>query len=264
MEQYQKIRKEMYRVQLTRWADLINIKSPYTLVKAAYYIETASLFLFLTQSIIRSPNFITVLYAITGVVGAFLLNSEQNTYFYLGIFMVFTKGTFDWADGPLARRLNKTSFIGGALDSYGAHVSDVAFRVAFVYYTLGYFPELMFLFPVLSFILVVTDFRLYSDSQYIKVILDTNKNEIRDGVYENDIRSGNNSDNSLKKWYLRYVSFLDDRARSIDSLLLILMMDFIFDYDLSILLLATSLFIILRAIVMYVAGVYFVFKVYKE
>ena len=47
-------------------------------------------------------------------------------------------------------------------------------------------------------------------------------------------------------------------------LLLILMMDFIFDYDLSTLLLAVSVFIILRTIVMYVAGVYFVFKVYKE
>jgi hypothetical protein len=46
-------------------------------------------------------------------------------------------------------------------------------------------------------------------------------------------------------------------------LLLILMMDFIFDYDLSTLLLAMSVFIILRAIVMYIAGVYFVFKVYK-
>jgi len=264
MRTFSKIRGDIYSHNFQCYGNLINFKSPYTLVKAIYYIETASLFLFLTQSIIRSPNFITVLYAITGVVGAFLLNSEQNTFFYLGIFMVFTKGTFDWADGPLARRLNKTSFIGGALDSYGAHVSDVAFRVAFVYYTLGYFPELMFLFPVLSFILVVTDFRLYSDSQYLKVTLDTNKNKIRDGAYEDDVRSGNNSDNNLKKWYLRYVSFLDDRARSIDSLLLILMMDFIFDYDLSTLLLAASVFIILRAIVMYVAGVYFVFKVYKE
>jgi len=122
----------------------------------------------------------------------------------------------------------------------------------------------MFLFPVLSFVLVVTDFRLYSDSQYLKVMLDTNKNKIRDGVYEDDVLSGNNSDNNLKKWYFRYISFLDDRSRSVDSLLLILMMDFIFDYDLSTLLLAVSVFIILRTIVMYVAGVYFVFKVYKE
>ena len=100
MEKYNKIRKTMYSVQLTRWAHLINIKSPYTLIKAIYYMETASLFLFITQKIIKSPNFITFLYALTGVIGSFLLLSSQETMFYIGIFMVFTKGTFDWADGP--------------------------------------------------------------------------------------------------------------------------------------------------------------------
>ena len=263
MEKYKKIRKEMYNVQLTRWGHLWNVKSPYTLFKGIYYMETASLFLFITQKIIKSPNFITFLYALTGVMGAFLLHSSQETLFYIGIFMVFTKGTLDCSDGTLARRLNKTSFIGHVFDSYGAYVSDAAFRIVFIYYTLGYFPELMFLFPVLSFTLLATDFRLYSDSQYVGVVLDITKDKIRDGVYENDIRREGNRDSNLKKWYLRYVSLLDDRARSIDSLLLILTVDFIFNYDLSILLLVISAFIILRAIIMYIAGVYFVFKVYK-
>ena len=177
--------------------------------------------------------------------------------------MVFTKGTFDWADGPLARRLNKTSFLGHALDTYGAHVSDAAFRVAFIYYTLGYFPELMYLFPILAFTLLVTDFRLYSDFQYLKVATDTTKKQIRNNIFDADIRSGNMQKNKLKKWYFRYTSFLDSRSRSIDSLLLVLLIDSIVSYDLSILLLALSVLIISRAIVMYIAGVYFAFKVYN-
>jgi phosphatidylglycerophosphate synthase len=259
------IRADIYKHNLSEYGDsLINLRSPYTLIKAIYYMETASLFLFITQKIIKSPNFITFLYALTGVIGAFLLHSSQEALFYIGIFMVFTKGTFDWADGPLARRLNKTSFLGHSLDTYGAHVSDAAFRVAFIYYTLGYFSELMYLFPILAFTLLVTDFRLYSDFQYLKVATDTSKKQIRNNIFDADIRSGNMQKNKLKKWYFRYTSFLDSRSRSIDSLLLVLLIDSIFSYDLSILLLTLSVLIVSRAIIMYVSGVYFAFNVYRE
>ena len=265
MEKYNKIRKTMYSVQLTRWAHLINIKSPYTLIKAVYYMETASLFLFITQKIIKSPNFITFLYALTGVMGAFLLNSSQETLFYIGIFMVFTKGTFDWADGPLARRLNKTSFLGHSLDTYGAHVIDSAFRVTFVYYTLGYYPDLMFLFPVIAFILLITKFNLFSDFLYYKNSaenpLDKGK-KVRSNEFEEDLKDPKKI-KGIAKWYYGYQSFLDARARSIDFLLLVLIVDTMFDYNLSKLLLTLSVLIILRAIVMYAAGVYLAFKVYK-
>ena len=265
MRTFSKIRGDIYSHNFQCYGNLINFKSPYTLVKAIYYIETASLFLFLTQSIIRSPNFITVLYAITGVVGAFLLNSEQNTFFYLGIFMVFTKGTFDWADGPLARSLNKTSFFGHALDIYGAHVCDAAFRVAFVYYTLGYYPDLTFLFPVIAFILLITKFNLFSDFLYYKNNTDStldNGKKVRSNEFEEDLKDPKNI-KGIAKWYYGYQSFLDARARSIDFLLLVLIVDTMFDYNLSKLLLTLSVLIILRAIVMYAAGVYLAFKVYK-
>ena len=93
MEKYKKIRKEIYDTQFTTYRNFINYKAPYTFIKAIYYIETASLFLFVTQKIIKSPNLITFLYALTGVIGAFLLYSPQELLFYSGVFMVFTKGT---------------------------------------------------------------------------------------------------------------------------------------------------------------------------
>jgi hypothetical protein len=265
MEKYNKIRKTMYSVQLTRWAHLINIKSPYTLIKAIYYMETASLFLFITQKIIKSPNFITFLYALTGVIGSFLLLSSQETMFYIGIFMVFTKGTFDWADGPLARRLNKTSFIGHALDEYGAYVSDAAFRLAFIYYTLRYFPELMYLFPVAAFILLITRFNLFSDSMCYKNIVDSplkGSKKVSDNEFKEVIKDSK-KDVSVVKWYYRYISFLDARARSIDFLLLLLIIDKVFVYNLSELFLILSMALVLRAVLMYVAGIYSAFKADK-
>ena len=227
-------------------------------------METAALFLFSTQKIIKSPNFITFLYALTGVVGSFLLLSSQEALFYIGIFMVFTKGTFDWADGPLARRLNKASFLGHAFDTYGAHVSDTAFRVAFIYYTLGYFSGLMFLFPILAFILMVTDFKLYSDCQYLNTEKEITKKQITNSAFNLGDKVKKIKNSNLKKWFSRYISFLDPRSRSVDSLLLILLIESISSYDMSMLLLTLSVLIILRAIIIYVAGVYYAFYVYRE
>jgi len=260
------IRDEIYHHNSSEFGELINYKSPYTLVKAVYYMETASIFLFLTQAFIRSPNFITMLYVIAGVVGAFLLITEQNTLFNVGLFLVFTKGTFDWADGPLARRLNKTSFIGHSLDTYGAQVNDSAFRLSFIYYTLVYYPNLMFLFPVIAFIILITKFSVFSDILYYKaknnITLD-NVRKIRDTEVEESLKDPKNI-KGIANLYYHYQSILDARARSIDFLLLILLVDKIFDYDLSKLLLSLSMLIVLRSLVKYVADFYYAFNVYKE
>jgi hypothetical protein len=264
------IRSDIYKHNLAEYGDsFINLRSPYTYIKSIYYMETASFFLFITQSTIKSPNFVTFLYMLTGVIGAFLLNSSQEILFYIGTFMVFTKGTFDWADGPLARRLNKTSFLGHALDCYGAYISDIAFRVAFVYYSLINNPDFMGMFPVFVFILMAPDLRLFTDVQYLKRITGVNSSSsstykiARNSTFEQDLHDTNGVDGKLKKWYFRYTSFLDGRARSIDFLLLVLVIDSLYGYS-SLILLILSILILLRSITLYIAGAYFISKVYKE
>ena len=93
--------------------------------------------------------------------------------------MIFTKGTFDWADGTLARRLNKTSFLGHALDVYGANICDAAFKMAFVFYTMNYYPKYMFLFPLLAFVLLITKFNIFSDLLYYKILKMAIKSKIK-------------------------------------------------------------------------------------
>lgn len=265
MEQYKEIRNQIYSVQFERWKNILNINSPYSLIKGIYYIETASLFLFLTQKIIKSPNFITVLYILTGVFGAFLvILSPHNYFFYIGLFMIFTKGTFDWADGALARRLNKTSFLGHALDVYGANICDAAFKMAFVFYTMNYYPKYMFLFPLLAFVLLITKFNIFSDLLYYKnfkdgyQIQDKKKNN-----FEENLRKGKKMKRITKLYYI-YTSFLDARARSTDFLILILLIDKISDVDITFLLLILSALTILRAIVEYVATSYLTFQNYRN
>jgi phosphatidylglycerophosphate synthase len=253
------IRKDIYKHNLSSDnGKFLNFSSPYTLIKSIYYIETASFFLFLTQKIIKSPNFITFLYVLTGITGSFLLNSTDITFFYVGLFLVFTKGTFDWADGPLARYLNKSSFFGHAFDIYGAHLNDAAFRISFVYFTFGYYPELLFLFPIIAFVLLITKLNLFSSFLFFE----NNKNKINNN-FNNKINHTKN-DKKIIKWYYRYISFLDSRARSIDFLLLILFFNKMEFYDFSEILLIFSVLIILREIIMHIASIFQTFKSYKN
>jgi hypothetical protein len=265
MEQYKKIRNNIYSVQFERWKNILNINSPYSLIKGIYYIETASLFLFITQKIIKSPNFVTILYILTGVFGAFLvILSPQNYFFYLGLFMIFTKGTFDWADGALARRLSKTSFLGHALDVYGANICDAAFKMAFVFYTVNYYPDYMFLFPLLAFILLITKFNTFSDLLFYKNIKDDlTTHEKKKNNFEKNLREGKKM-KKMTKLYNSYTSFLDARARSTDFLILILLINRMSDVDTNFLLLVLSSLIILRAIVEYIATAYLAFQNYSN
>lgn len=259
------IRKTMYDVQFTRWKHLLNIKSPYSLLKSFYYIESASLFLFLSQKIIKSPNFITFLYILTGLSGAFLINVTDEFWFYIGVFLIFTKGTFDWADGPLARRLNKTSFLGYALDTYGAHVIDAFFRVSFLFYTLTYYPKLLFLIPLISFIILITKFNIYSGFLYHSKLNSTSKNIKKKENLINDRNIEYKEENKgLRNLYYNYVAFLDARARSIDFLLAILIFDRITDHNFSILLLVLSMLIVLRSLVILFGGFYLAFNEFNK
>ena len=265
------IRKDIYdhnyEWQKSRGERLIDIKYPYSSLKSIYYVETASLFLFLTQKFIKSPNFITFLYILFGVIGSFFISvSFNDVIFYIGIFMVFTKGTFDWADGVLARRLNKTSFIGHAFDVYGANICDGAFRISFVFYTFNKYPEYIFLFPICCFALLITRFNIFSDFLYLNNIKKNNleiQKIYENKNFENEIKK-NTKINKYLKIYKIYISFLDERARGIDFLLLILLLDKVFNLDVNIVLIFLSFLILLRSVIKYFATSYLAFKNYKD
>jgi len=258
MIKYGDIRKELYKYNIGTYSNLINKYSPYTYIKSVYYMETAALFLYITQGIIKNPNFITMLYLLCGVSGAFLLNLGNSSIQLIGIFLVFTKGTFDWADGPLARRLGKTSFVGHSLDVYGALVSDVAFRLAFVYYSLLQNPEFMYLFPIFAFLLSVTNFKTHTDSQYRKYNSDKIKNQKINDNLDIELKS------ILFKIYFAFSSVLDARARSIDSLLVLIIVDILYKFNLNYVFLLISFFIVFQAFVFHLGSFYLVKKIYMK
>lgn len=261
MISYDSIRRQIYNEQVPRWSLPRAVRSPYTYFKTIYYIESAAAFLFFTQGVVKRPNFITLLYILTGVFGAFFILVDDVIYFMVGVFMVFTKGTFDWADGPLARRIGRTSLLGHVLDVYGAYITDVAFRLAFVYYTLLAYPTALGWFPIIAFILMVTKLNFFADIIVSQVAPANEPSKLADRQLS--LRSEDNS-KRLKIWYFRFESFLDARARSVDSLLLLLLLNYIYDNRFSLLLLVVSGLILFRAVVLHFAATFYSFQLFKR
>ena len=261
MYNYQSIRNEIYNSIFAEFDTYIKkIKSPYSYLKSIYYIETASIFLFISQNLIKSPNFVTFLYIFFGVLGAFLINAQEVIFFYIGVFMTFSKGTFDWADGPLARRLNKTSFLGKALDVYGAELCDIAFRISFIFYCLKNFPQFEFIMLPILFLIMIVKFNVFSGYLFYKETINNFSN------YNSYLLKSSEyvlKDSLIKKLYFLYISLLDARARSVDFLLLILILDKNLQLNLDILLIILVFLIVIRSVVMYLAGIYMSFKAFK-
>jgi len=248
------LRNLSYDHMKVTYGDLINYKAPYSLIKAIYYIECASLLLCVTQKFITRPNFVTLLYIFTGVLGSFLLNLDSKVGVCVGIFLVFNKGVFDWWDGRLARLLNKVSNKGGILDPYGARVCDGAFRISVLYYALVNNMDWMFLYPLAVFLVLVPNVRFYA-----KATTQTHGEDVFSTVAVANFGWGENAE----KWYRNYLCFLDGRARSVDAILLLILIDVLSSYELDFMILVLALMLVIRATVEFFINL-FVFLVIEK
>ena len=74
------------------------------------------------------PNVITIIYALSAVIGGCMLGLGKP-YVYLGLLIFYFKGTLDFVDGHLARLKGKTSLLGEKLDAWAGRVGTISFYV---------------------------------------------------------------------------------------------------------------------------------------
>jgi phosphatidylglycerophosphate synthase len=218
----------------TRW-------SPYSLLKAHYYVLCASLLLYWTQTFIRTPNFVTGLYILSGVFGAFLLNADNEWLVLFGVFLVFNKGIFDWWDGALARLLERSSSKGAIFDPYGARICDYAFRLAIIFYALADREDLISFYPAAVFFILVPNIRFYAKATGHQTI----GTEPPKAVLNLSDR-----ERTVLTLYKNYLCFLDGRARSVDSLLLLILLDWFFtNLNMDLVFVLVAVLLVIRGIV---------------
>ena len=98
--------EDEFYVDIDNW-----FKSPYSYLKARYYIEVSSIIVFLLQSSKITPNQLSIFYGFLGLFSGFLLCLKNDVMIYLGLILFVLKGVVDWSDGLLARVTNKTKSV---------------------------------------------------------------------------------------------------------------------------------------------------------
>ncbi len=100
-------------------------KSPYSWLKARFYMELSSIFVhFLLKTNIH-PNTITIVYGLSAILGGIFIASGNSMLVITGVVIFFMRGILDWSDGHYARKIGKTSKTGHVLDVYGAILGSV-------------------------------------------------------------------------------------------------------------------------------------------
>ena len=238
-------------------------KNPYTCLKSIFYIETSSIIIFIAQNFKISPNLLTWVYIFLGLIGGIFLSTKDNFLIILGLIIFFTRGSFDWSDGVLARLTGKTSNIGNLLDNWGAKVGSISFIVGFGFYLKNAHNEPLIIYLILSIMfLKLIDLRDYS---YHLATFELIKNKDKK-KYLKKLNLERNKYFKKEKFNFYiffkniFLNFVDERSRTVDLILLLIYLD-MFYYNLFILK-YIFYYMSLKSFLIFLAGIYAV--IYKH
>mgnify|MGYP001422243949 CR=1 FL=1 len=172
---------------------------------------------------------LSIFYGILGLLSGFLLCLKNENMIFLGLIIFVLKGVVDWSDGLLARVTNQTSNIGHIIDTWGSYIGyySLIFGLGFICFNAN--NEVFYLIlTLLIFLVSLIDFKLFSYHQLFYEVL--NKKINLKNQQEEIVNAEKNTSNSiLKKCKIFLNNFLDDRARTLDLICLIVFFEVMFD-----------------------------------
>ena len=254
------VKKIIFDQQFTKFPYLDNFKkNPYTYLKARYYMYPSVFLVYVLLKSRITPNMVTICYCLCGIIGGIFLSIPNFQFNIIGVFIFFSKGILDWTDGQLARIKYKPTLTGHILDVYGAILNSIGLTIGlgfFVFHQTNY-QFLIYLIAVIAFLHseVFTSAGKKIILEDLKVILSKNK-KIPDDSNKNvkNENSVNNIQIKYPKWLNIFKDFFDDRARSVDFILLLIIIDIYFGYNLTFYI---FLIISLRIFIRFIASFFF-------
>ena len=242
-----KILKKQFNINIDSF-----FSAPYTFFKAGLYIELSSVLAFIIQNTPITPNLITIMYALLGIIGGFFLGSGNENLIIIGIFIIFFNGVLDWTDGLIARLKKSVSPLGSLLDEWAGLIVSYSFIIGFGLYLFNKTGQINFISLLILIIFVrALDLKnyFYQSTTYKLYKFEINKIQLKRKYL---------SKNNLKKYRVsKLVNFLkeilqktfDDRSRSIDLICALILLD-IFYKDI-VLLEYIYIFIALKYIILF-------------
>tara|TARA_B100000989_G_C19443826_1_gene428567 strand:+ start:127 stop:984 length:858 start_codon:yes stop_codon:yes gene_type:complete len=232
------IKKFIFKVEFKRFPYLNKFKqNPYTYLKARYYMYCSVLFVYFLMKSRITPNMVTIAYGLCGIIGGVLL-AVPNLYCNVaGIIIFFNKGILDWSDGHLARLKYKTTLKGHILDVYGAYLNSISFNIGLGFFVINQTGYELLIYPI------VTIAFLYSGMPSILgkniIVNELMANKVKNMISKHNIEYPNKKNHfrykkpKYPKWITFFKGFLDDRARSVDFILLVMIIDLNYNYNFS-------------------------------
>jgi phosphatidylglycerophosphate synthase len=263
LKSFAEIKKFAFNHQLNKFPFLNDFyKNPYTYIKGRYYMYCSVVLLFVLVRTNIRPNMVTLAYVFLGLIGGLLLAIPNYYCNMAAVIIFFNKGILDWSDGHLARIKFKTTLTGHILDEYGAVINSICLTVGLGFYAMhqSNLLFLMYLIPIAP-LLHGTMFVSFG-----KIIMFNNLNDLlMDKSTKKDHKKKNNSNKndysvSYPSILSRLSNILDDRARSVDFILLIVLCDSYFSTYNSIYI---FLLILLKLFIMFFLSLYYGLK-YKR
>ena len=206
-------------------------KNPYTAFKSRVYIELSAIVVFLLQYTAVHPNQVTMVYAFAGILGGVLLSTKSDAAVITALLIFVFKGVVDWSDGVLARLTDRCSDEGAVLDSWGAVVNSFGFLIGVGFYIFNRTNDITYIYLMaLMIFLRGIDLREFAYRSAMSDLVKRRAAEPPKGVgsYSNSTGAaiiGFDPDGRAA-WFRRIVmNTLDDRARSVDFVCLVILME---------------------------------------
>lgn len=229
------LRKQQYGFNFQLLPYLNNWKkNPYTWLKARFYMETSTVLVYFLLKTNIKPNTVTIVYGLLGITGGILLAIPRSEAILAAISIFFLKGILDWADGYLARIKNQASVTGAILDPYGSLLGALGFQMGLGFYA-AQKSEMVIFYYLTALIPLFYAARATSFSRNLIFNECLNSEKIREfrtkGIEElvkNDNKGKDNIfSNRYGSVYNFFKNFLDDRARTVDFICLLILVEIV-------------------------------------
>jgi phosphatidylglycerophosphate synthase len=232
---------EQFYEKQGRYPDIWKLKQyPYSAIKGRFFTLMGGVLVYFLLNTKVKPNAISAIYGVLGLVSGLLLAVPFDYCILAGLFIVYFKGILDWTDGLLARNRGETSVSGYFLDAYGGKVGTLSFFVGLGFYV-AFKNESLFwyyLVPIVPFshALVLTQFgkaTLFAVIAYPKNFADWKQKNSEGGSLPTKGSASDVLKSKYKKYYDIMFNYLDDRARTIDFICLIIFLELYFPLNVS-------------------------------
>ena len=197
-------------------------------------MELSSILVYFLLRTNIKPNTITIIYGLVGILGGILLAIPNTATIAIALFLFFSKGVLDWSDGTLARITNQTSLRGRILDVYGAFLNSMGLQMGLGFYVAAKSNMVLFyyLIPLIPFFFAagLTNYAKQILFEYIPK--EKTRQQDLSTVSESgtdDAEKGEKFTNRSLVDKLRFLTkVFDDRARSVDFILLLILIEILF------------------------------------